>query len=274
MIIKNLILSILVLLCNLVSLRQDNCNVFLANGDSCRYKACKFLEDSPNYFQLTKKYHENKDKAIELCPEYAVIYKQKSTAYLKTGDFINWKILIDKAVELNPKQNLDYRGWCRFQFFRDYKGAIQDIEKLDNLLDYDIGYCQNGDYHLNIAKGLCYKMIGERTKAIHIIKSQIEKDTNLVGIFDYLHLGVLYLENKEFKKAITTLEKQTVINDLAENNYYLALAYKAIGKQNNYLEYLKKSRKLYLSGNIMVDIYTHHVDKIYLKEIEYEMEKT
>lgn len=253
------------------ALAQDNCNYFLTNGDSCRYKACKFLEESPSYFQLTKEYHEIKDKALEICPEYAIVYKQKSTAYLKTGDFIQWKVLIDKAVELNPSQNLDYRGWCRFQFFRDYKGAIEDIEELDRLLDYDIGYCQNGDYHLNIAKALCYKMIGKKEKAISIIIDQIKKDTSAVGLYDYLHLGVLYLENKEYEKALDAFTKQSSLNELAECQYYTALAYKYLNKQEEYLNSIKMAKSLYASSRYMLDMYTHHVDKVYEQEIENEL---
>lgn len=33
-------------------------------------------------------------------------------------------------------------------FFRDYKGAIKDIEKLDSLISYNIGYSTNGDSNL------------------------------------------------------------------------------------------------------------------------------
>ena len=57
-------------------------------------------------------------KALEICPSYHPAYRAKSTAYLKTGDFITWKKLMDKAVELSPEDHLDYRGWCRFQFLK------------------------------------------------------------------------------------------------------------------------------------------------------------
>lgn len=271
--IKYLILLISVSLYTQIISGQDNCNVFLWEGDSCRYEACTFLEKAPSYFQLTKEYHEIKDQAIEICPEYAVIYKHKSTAYLKTGDFINWKILIDKAVALNPQQHLDYRAWCRFQFFRDYKGAIADIEELDRIVDYDVGYCQNGDYHLNIAKGLWYKMIGEKAKAIQIIENQIEKDSSSVGLYGYLHLGVLYLENDKFDDALHAFKKQIEINELAEVYYYQALVYQKTDKKEEYISSMKKAKMLYLSSRYLLDIYTHHVDKIYLQDIQNELDK-
>jgi len=69
------------------------------------------------------------------------------------------KKMIDKAVELDPEKYLGYRGWCRLQFLRDYKGAIKDIEELKSLVSYDIGACQTGDYHLNIVLTLCYQKL-------------------------------------------------------------------------------------------------------------------
>lgn len=262
---KKIIFILLVLISNSIK-AQDNCNVFLWAGDSCRYKACIFLEKMPNYFQLTKQYHAYKDKALEICPDYAVIYKHKSTAYLKTGDFINWMKLMNKAVALNPKENLDYRGWCRFQFFRDYQGAIDDIEALEKMVDYDIGMCQNGKYHLNIAKALCYKMLGKKQKAIQIIENQISKDKEFVGLYDYLHLGVLYLEEKQYDKALIALEKQEEINNLADNVYYKALIYKATGKE--YLQLMHLAKEKYINQEYLYDVYTHQVDKVFLSDIE------
>jgi len=250
---------------------QDNCNVFLWKGDSCRYNACTFLEESPSYFQLTREYHEIKDQALEICPEYAVVYKHKSTAYLKTGDFVGWKKLIDQAVDLYPEENLDYRGWCRFQFFRDYQGAIDDIERLEDLVDYDIGFCQNGDYHLVIAKGLCYKMIGENEKAIEIIQGQIERDPSSVGLYDYLHLGVLYLENGEYDKALEAFSEQKKYYELAECLYYEAMVFKKLEQQAAYETSVQKAHALYTDSQHMIDTYTHHVDKVYLAEIEAEL---
>lgn len=270
---KHLFTSILFFVTTLSVSAQDNCNVFKWEGDTCRYEACKFLEESPGFFQLTKEYHQIKDKAIEICPEYAVVYKHKSTAYLKTGDFIGWKKLIDKAVELDPLENIDYRGWCRFQFFGDYEGAIADIEELERISKSDIGYCQNGHYHLVMAKALCYKMIGQPTKAIELMESQIEKDATSVGLYDYLHLGVLYMELKDYDKAIEALNKQINNNALAEAYYYLAMVYKSKNNRENYRSNLKIAEERYAQAHYMLDPYTHHVDKVYYQDIINEIEK-
>jgi tetratricopeptide (TPR) repeat protein len=252
---------------------QPNCEAYKYYGDTLKYEACKKAMEIKGHYQFSKEYQTILDESIEIDPTFDYAYWAKSIAYLKSGDFVTWKKLIDKAVEYKPKEHLGYRGWCRYQFFRDYKGAIKDIEKLDSLVDYDIGQSQNGTYHLNIAKGLCYKAIGEKEKAITILEKQIKlnEDENFVGANDYLHLGVLYLETEKFEKAVETFKKQSENNELAENQYYLALTYLKIDKPAESKSCLEKAMKLYIGGRKMTDPYSNPMDKIYLEDIENEI---
>ncbi|MCH4822099.1 tetratricopeptide repeat protein [Gramella lutea] len=254
---------------------QPNCEAFKMRGEMLKYESCKKAMETKGHYQFSKEYQVKLDEAIEIDPTYDYPYWAKSIAYLKSGDFITWKKLIDKAVKYNPEDRLGYRGWCRYQFFRDYKGAIEDIEELDRLVDYDIGQSQNGMYHLNIAKGLCYKAIGERDKAIDIIEKQIKlnEEEDFIGAYDYVHLGVLYLETGEIEKAIEVFEKQSGYNDLAENQYYLALSQQKLGKTAESRISLENARKLYLKGRKMFDPYNHPMDKIYLEDIDREIEQ-
>lgn len=109
---------------------QLNCNVY--KEDKACYEACTIAVEAGNY-QGYKQSQQGFDKAITLCPALSYAWFEKSVPYLKRGLFVEWRKLIDKAVELDPLQHLGYRGWCRYQFLRDYKGAIEDLEKLDQL---------------------------------------------------------------------------------------------------------------------------------------------
>ena len=251
-------------------LAQPNCEAYKYYGDTLKYEACKKAMENAGLYQFSKAYQMNLDESIAIDPTFDYAYWAKSVAYLKSGDFVTWKKLIDKAVDLNPKEYLGYRGWCRYQFFQDYEGAIKDIETLDSLVDYDIGHSQNGTYHLNVAKGLFYKGIGEKEKAIIILEKQIQRneEENFVGAYDYVHLGVLYLETNRFEKAIETFKKQLEINDLAENHYYLALAYLKLEKPSESKSCLETAKELYLEGRRMFDTYATPMDKIYLEDIE------
>jgi len=266
-----LFLLIIFLLTFLKIYAQPNCEAFKHYGDELKYKACKAAEKRNGHYQFSRKYQEALDDALAIDSTFAFAYRAKSTAYLKSGDFITWKKLIDKAVKYDPKEELFYRASCRYQFFRDYTGAIEDIERLDSLINYDIGYSQNGDYHLHIIRALSYRAIGKPTKAITIIEQQFQDSSYMIGIYDYLHLGVLKFEIGNYEEAIDSLKKQAAENDIAENRYYIALAYKQLGDQQQYLENLMLAKEKYQIQKKMFDPYVQKMDQIYLEDIENEL---
>jgi tetratricopeptide (TPR) repeat protein len=268
---RAVLIGLLVLESTLHVCAQLNCNVFkLENNESC-YKACELANEAAE-MQGFRESQIKFDEAIKLCPILDYAYFEKAVPYLKRGDFITWKKLIDRAVELAPSQHLGYRGWCRFQFVRDYEGAIQDLEKLEMILEGNVGYSVNGDYHLSIAKALCYKMIGEKAKAIHIIETQLAKKDYSPLAYDYLHLGVLKYETNAFDEAITYLQKSIDFNDyLAEPYYYLGLIYKKQQKLTESRVAMEKAKAYYLKGYKRFDPYTNPIDKVFLSQIEAEL---
>ncbi|PHN07984.1 tetratricopeptide repeat protein [Flavilitoribacter nigricans] len=264
---KLIYLSALLLLPALLS-AQPNCEYFKYIGDTLRYQACLKSEEIAGHYQFSREFQETLDEAIAIDPGFDYPYRAKSVAYLKSGDFIHWKKLMDQAVAANPTNNLAYRGWCRYQFFRDYTGAIQDIELLDSLINYDIGYSQNGNYHLHVARALCYKSLGQAEKARSIILDQLALPDYAPGIYDYLHLGVLHLELGDYQLARQAFDQQAQQNDLAENQYYLAQALYQLGDLAGGQQSLQTARKMYLAKQCMFDPYMQPTDKIYLADIE------
>lgn len=243
-----------------------NCEIYKNNGNC--YKSCKEGMKAIQYKQGSYKSQRHFEKSIELCPDFAYSYMQKAIPYLKRGLFIEWKKLIDKAVELSPKKYLGYRGWCRLQFLRDYKGAIKDIEQLKSIVNYDIGYCQTGDYHLNITLALCYKEIGNIEKARELFLSQLNSENYSQGLYDYYHLGVLEYETGNYKKSIEYFDKQIQINDyLGETYYFKALASKKLKHVDAYLKNLLIAENYYRQGKERTDTYTETIDKVYLIDI-------
>ncbi|MGB1004759.1 MAG: hypothetical protein ACPGVC_11035 [Salibacteraceae bacterium] len=265
--------TILLFLSGLVTHAQPNCQAFLYYGDTLKYEACVQASQAAGHYQFSREYQESLDKAIAIDSTFYYPYWAKSIAYLKSGDFITWQKLIDKAVELKPTENLGYRGWCRYQFFRDYQGAITDIETLEDMVDHDIGYSQNGTYHLKVALALCYKAIGEPQKAVQLMKDQIQKneEENFVGTYDYLHLGVLYLELEEYDLAAEAFKNQTNRYELAENQYYLALLYKTLNEPEKAKVSLRLAKDLYVDRIRLFDPYSNPMDRIYLENIESQM---
>lgn len=270
--IKKVIFSFYCLCWAIFCIGQPNCNVYKWQGDSACYQACLEATKAITFSQGSKASQMHFDKALALCPSFDYAYREKSVPYLKRGDFITWKRIIDQAVRLNPATYLGIRGWCRYKFLSDYQGAIGDIEKLDSLVNRDIGYSGDGDYHLHFIRALSYKGIGQQQKAIEVIEKLMGEEKYNPMSYDYLHIGILYLEKGDYKAAIAHLNKQLFINNyLADTYYYLAIAYKKLQNQKEWKKNITKAREYYLQGMQRTDPYTAPMDKIYLVNIESEL---
>ncbi len=243
-----------------------NCELYKNDADC--YEACQAAMKAIRFRQGSYYSQQYFDQSIELCQSFAYSYQEKAVPFLKRGAFIEWKRLIDKAVEYAPREYLGYRGWCRLQFLRDYEGAIQDIERLRSMTIHDIGYCQTGDYHLNVALALCYKATGEIEKAQLLIEEQLNNKNVPVGLYDYYHLGVMEYEQGNYEKAIQSLQSQIAVNDyMGETYYFLAMIYREQGQEEVALQNLKKAEQYYRQGRFRSDTYTEPMDKIYLLDI-------
>lgn len=248
---------------------QINCNVYKWSGDSACYRACQVYDFANHTSQGSRASQILYDSVIALCPNFDMAYMEKAVPYLKRGDFIGWRTWMDKAVTLNPKEHLGYRGWCRYQFLRDYAGALEDLEQLEKIKPGNIGYSVNGDYHLQIAKALCYKGLGQKEKAIQTIEAQLATPDYSPGYYDYLHLAVLKIETGSPQLAIPVLEKQLTLSAaFAETYYYQALAYKQLQDRSKMLENLAEAKKLYQDGRHRMDPYDNPMDRIYWEDIE------
>lgn len=252
--------------CNIQA--QPNCNVFLWKGDTAQYKACIMLtENQYNYYQFSKEFHKLVDSAIAICPYFAYAYREKAAPYVKSGNFIEWKKYIDLAVMYDSMGYLPVRASLRYKFFADYIGAIHDIELLERINKFDIGYTSNGTYHLTIVKALCYKQLGRVKEGIEIIENFMQQKNYTTGLYDYLHLGVMYFETAEYEHAITTLNNQLTKYNFAEVQYYLALSYKMAGKTDAYLKAKQFAALLYKDNRRMFDDYHFMIDQIVENDI-------
>lgn len=244
-----------------------NCNVYLYNKDTAQYKACKSVENV-RFYQYTRQYQEQYDKALDICPYFSHAWRAKSTAYLKSGDFLTWKYLIDKAVQYDTMANIGYRGWCRFQFFRDYQGAIADIEYVERRNGIlNAGYAAGGEYHLTAAKAICYSALGDKRKAVQTLENLLAVSGYSPGFYDYYQLAVTYFQLNDYANALKYLNRQSEVYELAENKYYKAKLAKMKGDKQLYEKEKQEAVRLYRERKMLFDPYTEPFNKIYLSTI-------
>jgi tetratricopeptide (TPR) repeat protein len=247
-------------------------NCYIYKEDEKCYEACKEAEKAIQHPQGSRASQLHFLKSIELCPEFAYSFYEQSVPYAKRGQMNRWIELINKAVELEPEKYLAQRGWCHWFFMHNYEKAISDIDKLDELLDYDIGETGDGLYHLNIVKGLCYKGLGDNEKAIEIIQTCMASEDYYQRSYDNLHLGVLFLEIGKPEKALLEFEKQMDFNDISEAYFYSAKAHQLLGNSEHLKDYLNLALEKYDRGMAMHNPYRQLMDEIYRLDIMEELE--
>ncbi len=248
---------------------QPNCNYYLYLGDTAQYEACKLVEENiGKYYQFSREFHLLMDSAIAICPRFAYAYREKAAPYVKSGNFIEYMKNMELAVEHEPDIYLPIRASVRTKFFADHQGAIDDINLFLSTHSGDIPSSHNGTYHLLVVKALCYKNLNQPDSAIAILEELLTSEAYNAGMFDYLHLGVLYLETGKLEQALKCFDQQRIENNLAENEYYQALTLSKMQKPEDAKSHLSKAKELLKPGTQMHDPYHEMIDQIYWVDIE------
>jgi len=259
-----------ILLCFLVE-AQPNCTIF-SEGSICR-KACLFIEKADNHPQGSRASQELLDSAISICPTLAYAWAAKSVPYLKRGDFITWRKLLDPAVELEPRFYLGYRAGCLFECLRDYSNALADIERLEKITGQsNVGNNANGDYDLRIVKALCERELGLIDSCISTFEKyfdDVERENN-VGLYDYYHFGVTLYKLGKLSLAKVIFEKQVKRYErFSETYYFLGLIFERGNLKKEAQRYFRIAHDLYTkSGYHRNDPYCIMLDQVFLAEIE------
>jgi tetratricopeptide (TPR) repeat protein len=213
------------------------------------------------------------DSLIAACPNIAHAYEQKALPFIKNGDYKKAFPLEDKAVELDPKRWIAYRGFLKCIFTKDYEGAIIDFRKAQKLKpnDYEM------DHTYFFFQGLCYLSLGDFVRAEENFKQDyavqnISGENRPPHFNSLLYMGITYYEMKNFNAA-----KENLLNCLKqypqfpEANFYLALIYGEEKNDSLKTKYLNIAKEGYNTGYRMNEdniYYAYYPYQITLFEIE------
>lgn len=73
------------------------------------------------------------DSLIAICPDIAEAYREKAIPFLKSGDYARAFELENRAVELDPKSWMAYRGFLHCIFTKNYEKALADFDAAEKL---------------------------------------------------------------------------------------------------------------------------------------------
>lgn len=169
---------------------------------------------------------------LENYPENDLGWHGKSVSYLKRGNLSEGFRCLNRAVELNPVNNLGYRGWVKLYMFHDYDGALSDFKRLDSLTPS----VQDAPWGEDICKlmGICYLELGEFKNALMSFKQAISETERTVGS-DWIEQRTLFYYSVALRKVGEIDQALESINNLLEKDpsYPEALFEKASLLQNN-----------------------------------------
>jgi tetratricopeptide (TPR) repeat protein len=255
---------------------QTNCRVFT---DSCHINACQLYNQADSFGQGTRASQLLYDSAIRVCADYAEAWHEISVPYLKRGDFFTWRKYLDKAVQLQPKQYLGTRGWCRFKFIKDYEGALEDLQRFDTLSGFHPSYSGDGNYHLYLIMAFCERELGNYKMAMHYFTLGIDsvitqQGVAWTGFMDYLHRAVTKMQMKDYTGALQDIDRQIKKYDnYAEIYYYQALILHALHRNKEVMPLLQKAKALVTAHHHLFDIYCVMPDQVFMEDIDEAINK-
>lgn len=263
------ILYILFVLIGVQSAAQRNCNVYPSG--SKEQTACWQYSNGCDEPQGSKPSQQYFDSAISVCPTFALAWYEKSVPYLKRGDFKTWRELLDKAVELEPKQYLADRGWCLFKFLKDYNNALADLLLVDSLRQGVPSHTGDDEYDLRILIALSYRELGDTDNALIWFGKSISDQRSAAkhGNYDYLHRAITLYRMGRFNEAALDIEEALkVYPQLADAHYYKALLLIKTGSKELAMTELSFAKANYEAGFDHYDPYTELIDRVYLEDID------
>lgn len=215
------------------------------------------------------------DSLLLICPTQAIVWREKSVPYLKRGDYATWFKLISKAVELEPQNYLQIRGWCRIKFLHDYKGGLKDLERYDSLTPGR--YKVVDDTHIKVWMGIANQQLNNPEKALKLFDEAIKitidiKGIDWIGTYDFLYRAILKLQINDFEGAIHDLNLQIIKYDkLADAYYYRGLAKNKIGLLKQAKADFNLALSFYKQGYHIEDAYVRMPGQVDLEEIELQV---
>jgi tetratricopeptide (TPR) repeat protein len=186
----------------------------------------KYLDSGAHkYSYFSDRWNLYIDSAIAITPDDDFLWEEKAMPYFKARKYEVGMQYLDIAVQLNPKKNLDYRGFIKCVFSKTYKDAIVDLEGAEKL---------NGNFTMkehpySFYIGLSYLALDQFDSAAFFFNKTIDVENKdggaeLVHFMDWFYLGIVNYETKNYQTAINYFDKALArYSNFSEAEYYKAI---------------------------------------------------
>ena len=177
------------------------------------------------------------DSALAIVPESAWLWQQKAMPLYKARKYQLGKPFLDKAVEYAPEKYLDYSGFMRCIFSKDYIKSISEFMRAKK--EFGDGYVMDHTYNFYI--GLDYLQLNKFSKAKEFLllsKEQQFKDfpndlpQEACHYLDWYYLGIADFELGNYNEAIASFDMSLMVyENFAEALYFKGRSMTKLGNE-------------------------------------------
>ncbi len=209
------------------------------------------------------------DSALMIKPDSAYLWQQKAMPLYKARKYSVGKPFLAKAVEYDPEGNLDYSGFMKCIFSKEYEESIEELlEAKDRFGD---SYVMDHTYNFYI--GLDYLQLNQFEKAKeYLLKSQKQQFADFpkdppeeaCHYLDWFYLGIVEAELDNHTAAIHSFDMSLkVYKNFGDAMYNKAYSLAALERMDEaklvFKEALKNKGNTINEDNVFYEVYPYQV---------------
>jgi tetratricopeptide (TPR) repeat protein len=197
-------------------------------GSSDSLKIAEYWKKANTYSLNSQQRQIYLDSALLIKPDSAYFWQQKAMPLYKAKKYSLGKPFLKKAVEYDPEGNLDYSGFMKCIFSKEYEESIKEL--LEAKERFGDSYVMDHTYNFYI--GLDYLQLNEFEKAKEfLLKSKAQQFADFPNdppeeachYLDWFYLGVVAYELENYEEAVANFDMALKVY----TNFGDALYYKA-----------------------------------------------
>lgn len=211
------------------------------------------------------------EKAVIVDPKNDLAWRELSLPYLYAGMIKDWNENMSKAVELNAEEWQAWRGYQKLYFFRDYSGALFDLDATDTLTRNQVDYPQN--ISVDYLRGLCYLGLKQYDKSTEYFQKYIKDESQKVGekYVDetaFLYLGIVANYQEDYETAIGYFNRAIAYESgPADIDYHKASAMLKLGEIDKAQELLLNAKKKFKDDERLKAFFYEAIEELYIQDI-------
>lgn len=216
---------------------------------------------------FSTEWQEELDIALKKDSTIAYLWQQKAMPLFKQGKYELGMSFLDKAVDFDQQSYLDYRGFMKCIFAKQYKAAILDFQAC--IKQFGNSYVMDHSYSFYIA--LSYIQLNQFKEAESLLTAEIERQEKTSGKdwvhhLDLFYLGISQYEQNKYDTAIQSFDRALqAYPEFSDAQMYKSICLRKLNRIDEANQLRKQARQ---NGK---DGYTINEDNVIYERYPYQI---